>query len=95
MSSPMRKKTDRNSAIQSRRRVGIEEVMMRNTQNLGMSEGNGMKTLMIERDRDIQSIGSKKSVESPTGNNHDKREPMINGLREESRKEIGKSKRRT
>ncbi len=69
----MRNKTDRNSAIWSRRRVGIEEVVARNTQNLGMSEGDGMKTLMIEQDRDIWSIGSKKSVESLTGNNHDKK----------------------
>jgi len=45
---PMRKETNRNSAIRSGRRVGIEELMTRNTQNLGMSEGNGMETLMLE-----------------------------------------------
>ncbi len=67
----MREKTDRNSAIRSRRRVRIEELMMRNSQNLGMSECNGMKTLMIEQNRDIRSIVSKKSVKNFVGNNHD------------------------
>ncbi len=67
---PMRDKLNRDCVIIIHGRCWIKEFAMQETQNLQMGKRNRMKTLVIERKRNVRAIRSKKSCKLFAGNFH-------------------------
>ncbi len=69
---PMRKKLNRNSPIHICGRRGINGLIPRETQEFGMSECNGMQTLMVQGKGDFWTFRREKRLKNITSQLHSK-----------------------
>ena len=68
----MRKELNRDSPIRIRGRRGINELMSRKTQDFGMSERNGMQTLMVQGKGDFRARRREKRLKNIASQLHGK-----------------------